>query len=107
MNKRLVDAACLLAMGVTAAWSSPVHASLVGEGLVVDCTSRSLPKQSDIGDLLGQHNSGQVYASRTRLMGEIARACHKPGAQQVVLVPEAELSDRTDTARVARRRSAP
>ncbi|MEO6365723.1 MAG: hypothetical protein ABIO38_06730 [Luteimonas sp.] len=53
--------------------------------IVIDCASVSLPTLRQVGDLLGQHNAGQIYASRSRLLGEARRDC-KRGADHVVLV---------------------
>lgn len=53
---------------------------------VIDCENRVLPSQREVGEWTGQHNFSQVYATRQRLMGDVARACHKPGIGQVLLV---------------------
>lgn len=53
-----------------------------------DCDDRSLPKQADVAEWTGQRNFAQVYASRARLMGEVARACKGDGIEQVNLVLE-------------------
>ena len=74
--------------------------------LVFDCDARTLPSQRLVGETLGQHNFSQVYASRTRLMAEVGRACQRPGTERVGLVltsdpPRAKATDR----RVARQES--
>ena len=56
--------------------------------LTVDCASRSLPSQRAVGEFLGLHNQGQVYAARSRLMAQAARACQADGAQRIDLVLE-------------------
>lgn len=55
--------------------------------IVIDCADFALPSQRQVGELLGQYNLGQVYASRTRLMANARRNC-KGGAERVVLVVE-------------------
>ena len=62
--------------------------ALAGE-LLVDCNSRALPSQAAIGEMLGEHNFGMVYATRSRLMVEASRACHRQGTSHVRLVFEA------------------
>ena len=56
---------------------------------VFDCEQRSLPSQRQVGAWTGQHNVGQVYATRQRLMGEIARACNRSGIEQVQIIGQA------------------
>lgn len=54
-----------------------------------DCHApRTLPSQVQVGEWFGQHNLGQVYATRQWLMGEVARACLAPGIARVGLVLE-------------------
>lgn len=55
---------------------------------VFDCQDRGLPPQRAVGEWTGQHNFSQVYATRQRLMGEVARACNRPGIGEVNLVLE-------------------
>ncbi|MCY7355394.1 MAG: hypothetical protein LH470_10030 [Lysobacter sp.] len=55
--------------------------------IVIDCAHFALPTQRQVGELLGQHNASQVYASRTRLMANARRDC-KGGFAQVILVVE-------------------
>lgn len=55
---------------------------------VFDCANRSLPSQREVAEWTGQHNFGQVYDTRKRLMGEVARACNRPGTGEVALVLE-------------------
>ena len=38
--------------------------------IAIDCAHPRLPPQHEVGALLGQHNIGQVYASRAALMAE-------------------------------------
>jgi hypothetical protein len=61
--------------------------------VLVDCSSRALPSQKAIGEMLGQHNFGQVYATRSRLMVEASRACQREGTSQVRLVLAPAASD--------------
>ena len=55
---------------------------------VADCEERTLPSQREVGEWTGQHNFGQVYATRQRLMAEIGRACQQTGVEQVRVVRE-------------------
>lgn len=55
---------------------------------VFDCQRRSLPSQRLVGEWTGQHNFSQVYATRERLMGDVARTCSTPGVEHVNLVFE-------------------
>ncbi|MEO6226441.1 MAG: hypothetical protein ABIO61_01100 [Thermomonas sp.] len=55
---------------------------------VFDCQRRTLPSQRLVGEWTGQHNFSQVYHTRARLMGDVARACNKPGTDSVDLVLE-------------------
>lgn len=54
--------------------------------LVVDCTHQTLPSQREVGELLGQQNFRQAYASRVSLMGEMHRACQRSHAETLNLV---------------------
>lgn len=56
---------------------------------VFDCDQRSLPSQHQVGEWTGQHNVSQVYATRQRLMGEVARACNRSGIEQVQIIGQA------------------
>jgi hypothetical protein len=49
--------------------------------VVIDCAQPRLPTQREVGDLLGQHNFAQVYASRAALMAEARRICARGPAQ--------------------------
>lgn len=55
----------------------------------VDCVDRAPPSQREVGDWTGQYNLGQVYDTRARLMGDVARACQRPGVGAVQLVRDA------------------
>lgn len=70
--------------------------------IVVDCARRALPSQRQVGEILGQANFSQVYASRARVMAEVGRACRKPEARHVRLVRE----EKVQRARPAVRRVA-
>ncbi len=52
-------------------------------GFVAACTHPSLPRQQQVGDWTGQHDPGQAYATRVRLMADIRRACRRPGVAGV------------------------
>lgn len=62
---------------------APVRAAAL---LSFHCQARALPTQREVGEALGQHNFSQVYASRARLMNEVARACQGPGVERVDVV---------------------
>lgn len=63
-------AASLLASAATRAGSDAPPSRIV-----IDCAQPKLPSQREVGELLDQHNFGQVYASRAALMAEARRAC--------------------------------
>ena len=77
---RIAAATCLavsmLASQPTRAGSDPSRSRVV-----IDCGQPRLPTQREAGELLGQHNSGQVYASRAALMAEARRLCLHGSAQ--------------------------
>ncbi|MEO7013971.1 MAG: hypothetical protein ABI127_06630 [Dokdonella sp.] len=54
--------------------------------IFVDCAHPALPSQSETGELLGQSNFSQVYASRASLMAEMHRACRRTHAESLNLV---------------------
>lgn len=67
---------------------APLHAAEAPTGeqtLVVRCDQPVLVSQRAVGELAGQQNQGQVYATRERLMGEIRRACQRAGTTQVLV----------------------
>jgi len=55
--------------------------------IVIDCANVGLPPLRQVGALLDQHNAGQIYASRSRLLAGARRDCKK-GVDRVVLVVE-------------------
>lgn len=68
---------------------APVHASEVSgrqSSVVIDCANPALPSQREVGEMTGQSNFGQVYATRARLMSEARRACQRDGISRVRLV---------------------
>jgi hypothetical protein len=71
---RLTAATCLagslLAPALARAGSDTSPAQVV-----IDCAQLKLPTQREVGELLGQHNFAQVYASRVALMAEARRIC--------------------------------
>jgi len=74
---------------LSTALALPAHADTHGgaaPGIIIDCLHPVLPKQHEVSRLLDQHNAGQVYVSRARLMGEARRACLRAGAAQVRMV---------------------
>jgi hypothetical protein len=66
-----------------------VHATEAPAGepsLVIDCAKPALPSQREVGEVTGQYNFSQVYATRARLMSEARRACQREGVTRVRLV---------------------
>jgi hypothetical protein len=90
MNTRSsIAAAALLSIACAASAGEPLPSLPPVQAVhqVFDCRApRSLPPQAAVGEWLGLHNVGQVYAARGRLMGDVARACRKPGVARVDLV---------------------
>lgn len=91
MNLSLSLSACAALLLVPSCDARADEPSLAPATMVilVDCSTRGLPRQRDVGALMDQHNLGQVHASRGRLMSEVARACQRAGVRQVRLVPDA------------------
>ncbi len=57
---------------------------------VVDCAApHALPSQQNVSEWTGQNNFAQVYATRGRLMVDIARAWNSPGVERIQLVRHA------------------
>lgn len=89
-----MDIRTVLAAGLLAACAAPAcaqHATTLppvraGALFVADCAHPALPSQRQVGEWTGLHNFGQVYAAREQLMGDISRACRRPGAGHVQLV---------------------
>lgn len=54
--------------------------------VVIDCDRAVAPPQHVIGELAGEHNLAQVYATRQRVMAEVRRGCLREGIDAVVLV---------------------
>lgn len=91
MNIRIpLVTACIAAAMGTAAAQEPLPSFPAVQAktvlYVANCDHRSLPSQRAVGEWTGQNNFGQVYATRARLMGDISRACMKPGIKRVNLV---------------------
>lgn len=94
----------LVLAGFVAAFVAPVAAQEPTRSLptvradtvlhVVDCAKRSLPSQRDVGEWTGQHNLGQVYDTRKRLMAEVGRSCRKSGIEQVQVVSRTQSTAR-------------
>lgn len=76
-------------LGVASAYATEAP---IGEpSIVIDCAKPALPSQREVGEMTGQHNFSQVYATRARLMSEAHRACQREGVARVrlVMVPSA------------------
>ncbi len=57
--------------------------------ITINCASKTLPSQADVGKALGISNLSDAYGARTRLMVEVNHACRRVGATEVrvALVP--------------------
>jgi hypothetical protein len=90
MNRRAIPSVLvLLAAAQGAGAQQPPRAlpPVRAVDYVVECQApRRLPTQAQVGEWTGQRNFSQVYATRERLMGDLARACRRPGIEQVRLV---------------------
>ena len=64
---------------------------------MVDCVKPALPSQREVGEMTGQYNFSQVYATRARLMSEARRACQREGITRVRLVMEPRARETTRT----------
>lgn len=69
--------------------------------ITIDCAHPRLPPQHEVGALLGQHNIGQVYASRAALMAEARRACRRQAARPQRVVFERAPLRPSETRRMA------
>jgi hypothetical protein len=84
-------AALLLAAGSAsarpAASDAPTALPAVDATLhVFTCAALSRPSQAQVAAWSGQSNQGQVYATRERLMTDVARLCKKPSVGAVHVV---------------------
>lgn len=94
----------LASFGVASAHATEVP---VGEpNIVVDCARPALPSQREVGEMTGQYNFSQVYATRARLMAEARRACQREGVARVRLVTAAPRAAR-ESARTVAQANAP
>lgn len=79
-----------LLFGATVLASAPAmadHAQAARPGtLVVDCATKARPSQVAVTQSLGINNLSEAYAARSRLMGEVHRACHRKGTTHVQIV---------------------
>lgn len=93
-STRLVLLSLFAAFGITSA--NATDAPIGQANLVIDCAKPALPSQREVGEMTGQYNLGQVYATRARLMSEARRACQREGVTQVrlVMAPPAREPDR-------------
>lgn len=98
-------AALLLANAGQAATTEASPSPAPGTPIGVDCADRALPSQREVGQMLGQHNLGQVHASRARLMAEVARACQREGVAKVLLIPAKSADGQAVDRSVASQRS--
>jgi hypothetical protein len=79
----------LAMLSLLASFGAATHAAeapVAAPAIVVDCAKPALPSQREVGEMTGQYNFSQVYATRARLMAEAHRACQRKGIAQVRLV---------------------
>ena len=78
--------AALLAPAPTMAGQAPAAGP---DRLVIDCATKLRPSQVAVARSLEIDNVSEAYAARSRLMGEVHRACHRKGTThvQVVIAP--------------------
>lgn len=82
MNVSLhIAASACLAGSLVASAAIHAEADRPRSRLVIDCEQLKLPTQREVGELLGQHNLGQVYASRAALMAQAHRVCLRDPAR--------------------------
>ncbi|MCY7313904.1 MAG: hypothetical protein LH491_09825 [Pseudoxanthomonas sp.] len=90
MNRQTLNIALastlLLAAATSAFAAGPATATPPEAYLLVDCAAPKLISQREAGELTGQANFTQVYATRTRLMAEVRRACRREGITRVAIV---------------------
>lgn len=60
--------------------------------LTVACADPQLPRQAEVGRVLGINNAGETYAARSRLMVSVRQACK--GGQSHLLVRRDAATDR-------------
>lgn len=95
-HARMIEAALLAAVAMAfvparAANPDPVP-DPAPERIAIDCDDPVPPSQREVGELADQHNIGQVYATRQRVMAEVRRACQREGISAVLLVPKKQPS---------------
>lgn len=85
MNTRFYIANLVLIVAQVAAFAPAQAKDTPSDepSFTVDCTRLSLPRQSQVAEVTDQSNFSQVYVTRTKLMGEIRRLCHRNGTAQV------------------------
>lgn len=94
MTPIALAAALLLAAAPARAAETPTALPAIDATLhVFTCATLTRPSQAEVAAWSGQTNQGQVYATRERLMTDVARLCKKPSVGQVHLVQRAEGRD--------------
>lgn len=86
MNTRTCLALLPLLISFGAASAHATETPAAEPAVVVDCAKPALPSQREVGEMTGQYNFSQVYATRARLMSEARRACQREGVTRVRLV---------------------
>ncbi|NDK39512.1 hypothetical protein DT603_11735 [Pseudoxanthomonas gei] len=87
MNRHILQSTLglTLLLSAAAAAAGPGMPTLTANGLVFDCQAPAMPSQRQVGELTGQANFSQVYATRARVMGDVRRACNRQGITRVVV----------------------
>lgn len=94
MNRQTLNialASTLLLAAASSAFAGGPATAIPPEAYLVDCAAPKLISQREVGELTGQANFTQVYATRTRLMGDVRRACQRKGITRVAVLPMQEL----------------
>ena len=95
IRTRLAFLFLLASFGIASAHATEAPAT--EPGIVVDCVKPALPSQREVGEMTGQYNFSQIYATRARLMSEARRACQREGITRVRLVMEPRARETTRT----------
>jgi hypothetical protein len=83
MNKHNFISAFAIAASLLASATACAGPQAQVTEITVDCQTRALPSQAEVGSMLGIDNFSATYAARSRLMVDVARACQRRGIEQV------------------------
>ncbi|MET0892686.1 MAG: hypothetical protein ABWY01_03855 [Pseudoxanthomonas sp.] len=85
MNRRILQTALAMTLLLSSTAAVAGEPTLTANGLVFDCSAPAQPSQRQVGELTGQANFSQVYATRARVVGDVRRACNREGIIRVVV----------------------